>query len=164
MVNYTFGPQPAVDITTARLVAVGGLSGSLYASEVNAQSETSPLTVTVAGGVAATEIEVSSFGQLPEFTVADHYQVWWRSGDVIVHLLSFDKIVTAVEGSAASSQTAATAASAALASAQALDASRMKLAGGAVAQGAAFWGVWQQGFAPVPPNDGQVHWGLEIVP
>jgi len=113
MVNYTFEPQAAVDITTARLVAQDGLSGSVYASEVNAQSGTSPLTVTVAGGVTTTEIEVSSFGLLPEFTVADHAQVWWRSGDgAIVHLISFDGLQASVAAAAAAAQASAAAAEA----------------------------------------------------
>lgn len=110
MVDYTFGPQPAVDITTARLVTQEGLSGSLYASEASAQSQTDPLTVTVAGGLSATVIGVSAFGQLPEFTVADLYQVWWRSGDVIVHLMAFDGLVANVgslEASAVAAQAAA---------------------------------------------------------
>lgn len=66
--------------------------------------------------------------------------------------------------SATSSGASATAAQGALAAAQALDSTRMQLAGAAVAQGAAFWGVWTAGAAPTPPNDGKVHWGLEIVP
>lgn len=64
---------------------------------------------------------------------------------------------------AESAASAATAAVGALTAAQELDAYRMELAGAAVAQGAAFWGVWSTGNAPIPPNDGKVHWGLEIV-
>ena len=98
MVNYTFAPQAAVDVTTARLVQQEGLSGSLYASQAEALSQTSPLTVTVAGGVSTTVLGVSSFGQLPEFTVADHFQVWWGPGNgIAVHLMSFDGLLTAAE-------------------------------------------------------------------
>lgn len=163
MVDYIFGPQPAVDITTAQLVSQEGMSGSVYASEADAQSQTSPLSVTVAGGVPATTIAVSAFGQLPEFIVVDLYQVWWRSGDIIVHLMSFDGLLESVEATADAAELSKAAAESANSSAQALDAIRMKLAGSAVAQGANFWGVYPSGALPIPPNDGQYHWLLEIV-
>lgn len=104
MVDYTYGPQPAVDITTAALVNVSGLSGSVYASEADANAETGALTVTLAAGVTSTLIPVSSFGLTAEFTVPDLFQVWWRSGVYVVHLMSFDGIVETVEANAAATQ------------------------------------------------------------
>jgi hypothetical protein len=163
MADYTYSPQAAVDIATALLITQAGASGMLYGSEADAQGETDPLTVTVAGGVVTTTISVSSFGQLPEFTVADYYQVWWRSGNAIGHLMSFDGVVAAVESNAGSAATSAAAAATSAAAAQALDSTRMALAGAAVASGGTFWGVWSVGNAPTPPNDGRIHWGFEII-
>ena len=130
MVNYTFAPQAAVDIDTAILATGPGLSGSLYGSEADAQSQTGALTVTVAGGVSATTISASSFGQLPEFTAVDHYQVWWRSGDVIVHLISFDGLLTAAEAYATASLAAQAAAEDALAQLEAIIAAGGGVGGG----------------------------------
>lgn len=106
MVDYTYGPQPAVDITTAALVSVAGLAGSVHASEADANAGVGALTVTLAGGVSSTSIPVSSFGLTVEFTVPDHYQVWWKSGVYVVHLMSFDGIVDAVEAAAEATQVA----------------------------------------------------------
>lgn len=108
--DFIFDPQPAVDVATARLVNEDGISGSVYASEADAIAATSPLTVTVAGGITTTNIIVSSFGLTAMFIVADLYQVWWRSGDYIARLLAFDSIVQAVEANAASSAASASAA------------------------------------------------------
>ncbi len=89
--DFYFDPQPAVDTTTAELVKVDGLSGSVYASEADALAEAAPLTVTLAGGVSSSTITVSSLGHTVGFTVADHKTVWWRSGGGnIVRLVSFD--------------------------------------------------------------------------
>lgn len=120
MVNYTFAPQAAVDISTARLVAQEGLSGSLYPTEADAEAGTGALTVTVAGGLTSTTISASAFGQLPEFTVADHYQVWWKSGAYIVHLMSFDGLLEAAEAYATASVAAQAAAEQALTQLQAI--------------------------------------------
>lgn len=35
--------------------------------------------------------------------------------------------------------------------------------GPAADSGAVFWGVWQVGNDPIPPNDGKVHWGFRII-
>lgn len=40
---------------------------------------------------------------------------------------------------------------------------KVATAGPAAASGAVFWGVWQDGSDPTPPNDGKVHWGFRIV-
>jgi len=78
--------------------------------------------------------------------------------------VQFDAVLRdAAVNAAAAADASRIAAQGALSAAQALDEHRMQLAGAAVAQGAAFWGVWSAGNAPVPPNDGKVHWGLEIV-
>jgi hypothetical protein len=118
MADYTFGPQAAVDIATGQLVKGDGVSGSVYGSEADAQAETSPLTVVVAGGISTTVVEVSDISQAVEFTATDHQEVWWRApGGPIAHLVSFDGFrdslaaaATAAQNSAVSAQVAAEAA------------------------------------------------------
>lgn len=117
MVDYVYAPQAAINIETGLLITQEGLSGSVYASEANAASQTSPLSIVVAGGVPTTTIAVSPIGQIPEFTVADRIEVWWSSGGgVVVHLVSFQglrDLMASLESSAAASASAAAAAQAA---------------------------------------------------
>lgn len=96
MVDYNFGPQAAVDITTGNLVQSGGLSGHVYATEADALAETNALTVVVAGGISTTDIAVSSFGQTVQF-ITQYRRVWWRSGSVIVQLVSLDGVLEALD-------------------------------------------------------------------
>lgn len=103
---FIFDPQPAVDVSTGRLVAESGISGTVHASEADANADVNPLTVTVAGGVSTPNVPVSPFGLTAMFSHPTAYQVWWRSGAYVVRLLSFDSIVTAVEASSASAQAA----------------------------------------------------------
>lgn len=105
-------------------------------------------------------------------TPSDVYLDWYHAGSGAQGPVKFEEALrgeviatrVAASNAAASSDASNTAAQGALNAAQALDAVRMKLAGAAVAQGGTFWGVWSAGSAPVPPNDGGIHWGLEIVP
>jgi hypothetical protein len=34
--------------------------------------------------------------------------------------------------------------------------------GTAASAGAVFWGVFEEGSEPTPPDDGQVHWGFRV--
>jgi hypothetical protein len=113
---FTFGPQPAVDVTTGLLVHQEGLSGRVYASRGEAEAETNPLEVTIAG-VVTTNISVSAIGQTQEFTptTEDIYQVWWSpGGGVVAHLFSFDGAIELIEGARADVAASAAAAQAAI--------------------------------------------------
>lgn len=95
MADYIFGPQAAVDITTGNIVQTPGIVGQVYATLADAEAETSPLTVTLAGGVTSTDVPVSPLGQTVLFISTSGLAVYWRSGGAIVLLLAIESIVTA---------------------------------------------------------------------
>lgn len=97
MADFIFGPQAAVDIATGNLVQTDGLTGQVYATLADAQAETTPLTVTLAGGVSGTDVFVSRFGQSVLFISTAGYVVFWRSGDYIVMLLAIETLVDSAE-------------------------------------------------------------------
>ena len=99
MADYTFGPQAAVDIATGEIVQGEGMSGQVYATLADAEAETSPLSVVVAGGVSSTEISVSSVGQTALF-VTQHPAVYWRSGNYVVLLIAIDSLLDSAEKAA----------------------------------------------------------------
>lgn len=103
---FIFGPQAAVDITTGNLVKQEGLAVTPYATEADAQAETNPVAVTLAGGVPSSTVSVSAFGQTVEFSHETYYQFWLRSGDYIVHVMSFDGIIELIEAAAATAEAA----------------------------------------------------------
>lgn len=41
--------------------------------------------------------------------------------------------------------------------------SKIATSGPAASTGAVFWGVWEVGSDPIPPNDGKVHWGFRTI-
>jgi hypothetical protein len=99
--------------------------------------------------------------EAPEAVYLDWYHAGSGArGPVYMEEVSRQAAINAATAASASN----TAAQGALAAAQALDSTRMQLAGSAVAQGSAFYGVWTAGAAPTPPSDGKIYWGLEIVP
>lgn len=114
-------------------------------------------------------VTVTSTGDTPTVyieteTPASVYLDWYHAGSGERGPIVFEEqLRDQAESASASSSVSAAAATSALAAAEALDSVRMVLAGPAVAAGGTFWGVWNTGDAPVPPNDGRVHWGFEIV-
>lgn len=82
MVAYIFRSQPAIDATGV-LVTTG--SGQVF----EAASGGSALTVRdPQSGLNMTDIPVSSIGLTLAFEIDDLPEVWWRSGDFVVHLAS----------------------------------------------------------------------------
>src|SRR5690606_2355619 len=90
----------AVSTETGNIVFQEGLTGSVYASQADAEAETNPLTVTAAGGVSTTTLAVSAIGQLPGFDHDTLHDVW-RSpgGGITVHLISWETILAGYESS-----------------------------------------------------------------
>src|SRR5690606_3057911 len=113
---FTFGPQPAVDVTTGLLVHQEGLSGREYASRREAEAETNPLEVTIAG-VVTTNISVSAIGQTQEFTPTTEdisAVAWGPGGGGVAHLFSFAVVIELIEGDRADVAATAAAAQAAV--------------------------------------------------
>src|SRR5690606_14014773 len=70
----------------------------------------SPLTVTLRpAGVSSTVVPVSGIGQTGGFEVADHAEVYFKSGDFISPLVAWSSVVDASEASRQASETSATA-------------------------------------------------------
>jgi hypothetical protein len=110
-----FDPQAAISTETGNILFQEGLTGSVYASQADAETQTNPLTVTAAGGVPTTTLSVSPIGQLPGFDHDELYDVWWSPGDgITVHLIAWQGVLDTVEAAAVSAAASANSAQAAI--------------------------------------------------
>jgi hypothetical protein len=96
---YAFRPMPAID-QSGELVTSG--SGQVYAAATGG----SPLTVRNEAGVSITDIPVSSLGMTSYFEHDTIPEMYWRSGDFVVHVASVTGMRLAADAAAASAAAA----------------------------------------------------------
>jgi hypothetical protein len=90
VVDYYFRPQPAIDGNGDLLTSEG--SGQIFA--IDDTLFTTPLTVTLRpSGVTSTVVAVSSISQTAGFSIADHAEVYLKSGDFVSPLVAWSSIV-----------------------------------------------------------------------
>jgi hypothetical protein len=113
VVTYIYRPQAAID-ANGELVTAG--SGQVFAAPTGG----SPLTVRNSAGLNVTTIAVSSIGQTELFEIDDYPELYWRSGNYVVHIFSISSMRTATETASAAASAAQLAAETAASAAQTL--------------------------------------------
>lgn len=101
MTTYLYQSQAAIT-PTGVLTAEG--SGQIFA--IDDVAYTTPLVVRDPVGNNMTEVPVSPIGQTSVFYIDDHPEVWWVSGGIPSHLVSWSSILESATASAASAQAA----------------------------------------------------------